>query len=112
MKFQLLFDGFLENRSLDEMYKLTREHEREVHGIMKYDELFIYNPDATCPKCGGKKVTTNYAKYCGWMSTERFHCRLFWDKEHMHRCCSGCGYTWCERPLDAKIKDASRGMES
>jgi len=41
-----------------------------------------FNPNATCPKCGGVQP----------------------DGEHMALTCTACGYAWPEAPMDVEPK--------
>lgn len=51
-----------------------------------------FNPDASCPKCGGKDLGIQ------WHEGNHWGCQ-YWD-EHLDRYCRTCGYKWAEKPLD------------
>jgi hypothetical protein len=59
--------------------------------------LSPYKPDATCPKCGGKDVSTAYRETDLVWSCLYHHERI--GGEHFDRTCRTCGYVWAEACL-------------
>lgn len=47
-----------------------------------------YNPKSVCPKCSHEHPSVQYVKSV--------------MGEHMKRTCNHCGYSWKEKPNDAK----------
>lgn len=60
-----------------------------------------FDENASCPKCGGKFITTKYrgGEY------PRLH-------DLICRSCQRCGYLWFERPLDAPTVDIQQAFGS
>jgi ribosomal protein S27AE len=57
-----------------------------------------YDPNATCPKCGGKAIATIFCK--GLYSS----CPIYFQGvcgDHLDRACLRCHYQWVEETLDA-----------
>jgi hypothetical protein len=67
----------------------------------------LYDPKATCVKCGGEDVTSSYHK------KNEYGCSVIGDdapcnkiqKEHIVRSCTRCYYEWLEAPLQPKGDD-------
>lgn len=67
-----------------------------------------WNENAKCPKCHSEGIATTYVSkhaassvVANHMSTSEGY-RNAYMTEHMRRWCRRCGFTWPERPLDAK----------
>ena len=56
-------------------------------------DLPLYDPAATCLKCGGTGVGTTYHKQDGWKSCG---CDYYGRSEHFARKCQRRGYEWAE----------------
>ena len=54
----------------------------------------VYNPNASCPKCGHKTATTHYLG--GYLT----------------RKCPRCDYSWAELPLDYQFKSDAESIEA
>lgn len=57
-----------------------------------------FDPNATCPKCGGGEVTTVFVRRAYWSD----YGGVQPDGEHLARTCTACGYAWAEAPMDAE----------
>ena len=55
--------------------------------------LSPYNPNATCPKCGGEDIHTQFVPCLTRKNPS--------DEDVIIRRCARCGYPWHEAPLDA-----------
>jgi hypothetical protein len=54
-----------------------------------------YALNRSCIKCGNESADTEYHSGVGIMPP------CFYNKEHLHRRCTRCGYIWIELCLDA-----------
>lgn len=78
---------------------LCPEHVRQTPEAMEKD-LPRYRNHANCHACGGDKLDVKHCK--GLAST----CELGAPRNHLHRTCQRCGWSWIEGRLDdAKAKE-------
>ena len=58
-----------------------------------------FDENAVCPKCGRDDVTTKYH------NPIHFMCHCHETREHLHRTCARCGYSWHEKCLDVTDRE-------
>ncbi len=56
----------------------------------------VFDPKAKCEKCGGEEISTGY---CGHALPNKASPKI---KEHFHRQCKRCGFSWVEKCLDTE----------
>jgi len=66
----------------------------------------LYDPDATCAKCGQTPVASRFCDRTGewWpFGPDKIpHPRAFTTNGHIHRTCPRCDFDWLELALDSR----------